>query len=219
MSPYESASSTLDVPSSEELACRAQAGSLPSFAMLVQRHQGRLYNFLLRKLGSEPDAEDVTQETFVRAWQRIDQYRPRWRFSTWLYTIGSRLAINHHRAGARRRRVERPAAGFDRAVTGGADPAEQVSRLEDHENVWSLASRLLTADQLTMLWLRYAEDLSAQEIAGIMARTQVVVRVTLHRAKQRLARAMQDAEQDAGMDSPQNPGRACAAKPLTGGVS
>ena len=91
--PVDPSSCTLEVLSSEELACRAQAGSLPSFAKLVERYQGRLYNFLLRRVGHADDAEDLAQDTFVRAWERIDRYRTTWRFSTWLFTIGSRLAI------------------------------------------------------------------------------------------------------------------------------
>ncbi|MEE8146382.1 MAG: sigma-70 family RNA polymerase sigma factor, partial [Longimicrobiales bacterium] len=75
------------------LVSRAQTGSLSSFAELVARFEGRLFNFLLRRTRCVADAEDLAQDTFVRAWQRIRRYDPRWRFSTWLFTIAHRLAV------------------------------------------------------------------------------------------------------------------------------
>ena len=81
------------------LVSRAQHGSLPCFAELVKRFEGRLFNFLVRRTVTTHDAEDLVQDAFVRAWQRIDQYDPRWQFSTWLFTIANRLAITHGAAG------------------------------------------------------------------------------------------------------------------------
>src|SRR5262245_7395781 len=90
--------------SDEELAQRAQAGAMASFVELVGRFEGRVYAFLLRRLGcggATSDAEDLTQDTFLRAWQKIGHYQPGRRFSTWLFTIAGRAAIDHHR-GRRR---------------------------------------------------------------------------------------------------------------------
>lgn len=182
---------TLDVLSSEELACRAQAGSLPCFAELVHRYQGRLYNFLLRRNGDRFDAEDLTQETFLRAWERLHQYKPKWRFSTWLFTIGSRLAINHHRAGNRVRHRELGESSLARlASESGEDPLERNMRQESNQQVWDVARHLLTPEQHSMVWLRYAEGLSATEIARVMGKSQVTVRVALHRARERIASAL-----------------------------
>ena len=91
---------SIDDLTSEELACRAQAGSDESFSELMRRHVAPLIRFISRRVPDDRDAEDLAQETFVRAHRHLDRYDPKYRFSTWLYTIGGRLAVSF------RRRVE-----------------------------------------------------------------------------------------------------------------
>lgn len=166
--------------SNEALAARARLGAVACFAELVRRYEGRLYNFLLRRVRCPADAEDLAQDTFVRAWQRIEQYDPRWQFSTWLFTIGHRLAIA-------RRRTPLTNGRPDLAAGAGGDPAEAASRREQAHLLWDLADRVLNDRQRTVLWLRYAEDLSNRDIARVLGTSSVVVRVTLFRARERLA--------------------------------
>ena len=66
---------------------------MPCFAELVGRFETRIFNFLRRRTTVATDAEDLTQDTFMRAWERIGQYEPGRRFSTWLFTVAARLAI------------------------------------------------------------------------------------------------------------------------------
>lgn len=174
-----------DDVTAEQLAGYAQEGSLDAFAELVTRYHGRLFNFLLRKTGNWADAEELTQESFVRAWERIARYDNQWRFSTWLFTIGSRLAVSHHRSS---RRVVSCDA-FDRFADrcSDDDPTRRAMRGELRSPTWDLAARVLTDAQLTALWLRYAEDLSMKEIAQVLGKSQVSVRVTLFRARDQLA--------------------------------
>lgn len=165
---------------SEQLAVRAASGDVMArrcFGELVERYHARLFNFLLRRVRSRHDAEDLTQETFVRAWNRIRSYNPRWRFSTWLFTIGSRVAITHHR------RSRDPVGG--NVVEGLSDraPSERRSR----GGIWALAAACLTPEQHEAIWLRYVEELAIAEIAMVMNKSQVAVRVCLFRARQALA--------------------------------
>ena len=83
-----------DEPTPEELACLAQAGSSESFARLVERFTDPLYNFLALRTPNPADAEELVQETFLRAWHRLDRYDREWRFSTWIFTIAKRLATS-----------------------------------------------------------------------------------------------------------------------------
>lgn len=165
---------------SEQLAVRAASGDVMArrcFGELVERYHARLFNFLLRRVRSRHDAEDLTQETFVRAWNRIRSYNPTWRFSTWLFTIGSRLAITHHR------RSRDPVGG--NVVEGLSEraPLERRSR----GGIWALAAACLTPEQHEAIWLRYVEELAIAEIAMVMNKSQVAVRVCLFRARQALA--------------------------------
>lgn len=170
-------------PTVPELAAQAQAGSLSSFARLVERFEGPLFNFLLRRTSSAADAEDLTQDAFVRAWQRIDQYDPKWQFSTWLFTIAARLAITH----VRRHRSERATWRLARPGSQHADdPARLVAQREQGGLLWDLADRVLSESQRAVLWLRYAEGLSVRDIAGVLGKTRIAVRVALFRARKTL---------------------------------
>ena len=169
--------------SREQLALAAQRGALAAFTSLVAIFEGRLFNFLLRRVGRRADAEDLTQEAFVRAWEQIARYDPRWRFSTWLFTIASRLVISNHR----RRRTTLHLSAADQTLSATPNPARSSSEAGVlGDRLWKLAEDVLSDDQHTALWLRYVEDLSIAEVATVLGKTQVGVRVTLFRARQLL---------------------------------
>ncbi len=184
-------------PSCEALAREAQAGSHDAYGALVTRYEHRLFSFLLRRVGNRDDAAELAQETFVRAFSSLPRYDPERRFSTWLYTIAVRLAASHYRDRSRRPSISEHIDGtsFDRGVGAGLDTREDASR------VWALARTLLSVEQQTALWLRYVEDLAIPEIAHVMNRPVVWVRVALFRARQRLAEAL-------GTDDQHPPGEA-----------
>ncbi len=130
--------------SDEQLACQAQAGRSSCFAELVGRHERRLLTFLFRRIGSLGEAEDLLQDTFVRAWRNLDQYDPRWRVTTWLYTIVSRLAASHYRKTRSRPQAE---ADLTAAASRQTDPADEVAAREQRDNLWALARRVLSEEQ------------------------------------------------------------------------
>ena len=82
----------------EELAAQAAAGSRSAFEELVSRYSLRLFHFLRSCSRSDEDVEDLTQETFLRAYRNIGRYDPQRRFSTWLYTMAIRLSISRQRS-------------------------------------------------------------------------------------------------------------------------
>ncbi len=169
----------------QELACRTQAGSASCFAELVARHQDRLLGFLLRRTGSRHDAEDLLQDAFARAYERIASYNATSTFATWLYTIASRLAISHYR---KKRPV--PIGHVADLRTSADDPVELAIAREQADNLWSLAGRVLSADQYTALWLRYAEGQSINDISRMMSKRGTHVRVLLFRARLSLGRRL-----------------------------
>lgn len=168
----------------EELACLAQAGSSSCFVELVRRHEGRLLAFLHRRTGHVQDAEDLLQETFVRAWQNLAAYNPRWRVTTWLYTIAARLACTHYR---RSRGQVQADADIASLRCGQAGPHELASAHEERANLWATAERVLSVEQYTVLWLRYVEDMSVAGVAQVMGKTQTHVKVLLYRGRNNLA--------------------------------
>ncbi|HWB19676.1 MAG TPA: RNA polymerase sigma factor [Phycisphaerales bacterium] len=166
------------------LAVRASSKDLAAFTHLVERFEERLFNFLLRRVHRRADAEDLTQETFLRAWKHIGSYQPDHAFSTWLFTIGSRLATDLLTSSARKRMK----TGVEIDVQS-SENTSAATRSHEHQaggDLWALAKRLLNDEQHSALWLRYAEDCSVREIAEILGRGQIHVRVMLHRARKTL---------------------------------
>lgn len=172
---------------------------MDAFEVIVARFEGRLFNFIARRLGSghrQTDAEDLTQESFLRAWRSVGEYRPHFRFSTWLFTIAARLVVDHQR----HRLVRLSAAdALAEAATERAREPDRSEREDDRfagARLWHIALQILTDEQHAALWLRYAEDLSPGEVARVLNKNEVAVRVMLFRARQALASHMPEARQD-----------------------
>jgi RNA polymerase sigma-70 factor (ECF subfamily) len=170
-----------NTPSDEELACLAQQGCATSFEQLVRRFQTPVLHFL-RHRGAGADAEDLLQETFVRAYTQLHRYEPRWRFATWLFTIARRISINEHR----RPRLAVDAAALGAAISSSPEPVDSIVEEEDRQRLWGLAARILSEEELTALWLYYVEDLPVRDVAAVVERSWVVVKAMLFRARKKL---------------------------------
>ncbi len=168
----------------EELAAAALGGSAPAFTELVERYQQRLFRFLLTRCATRADAEDALQDTFLNAYRYLASYRPRWRFSTWLYRIAIRTAARQRGGNGV------PCEDYPDA---SADPLAECIRSSERDNVWCAAAKLLTPEARAALWLRYVEDLSIREVARALGRSQPWTKVTLMRSRRRLQSAMADA--------------------------
>ncbi|WP_376693152.1 RNA polymerase sigma factor [Wenzhouxiangella sp. EGI_FJ10409] len=168
-----------------DLVRRARAGSLEAFDQLMRAYQDRLYRFVLVRGASRADAEDIVQDSFLAAWQHLGGYRERWRFSTWLYTIARRQASRRTRGHG-----ELP------ALPGNPTPGpEEVTHSgQQRASIWALARELLPSEWFDVLWLFYAEDRTTKEVARIVGRSVAWVKVTLHRARRRLAESIDAAD-------------------------
>jgi RNA polymerase sigma-70 factor (ECF subfamily) len=153
---------------------------------LVYRYEKRVYGFVFNSCHQSADAREVTQDTFVRAYQAIAQFDSRYSFATWLFTIARRKCIDLYRAAPRRDAEPIPDG------PGEIDPSEVLARREEKENLWHLARRYLKDAQFQALWLRYAEDMTVAEVARVLGKTQTHVKVLLFRARQTLGATLQN---------------------------
>lgn len=167
-----------------ELACQAQAGSFDAFEQLVYRYEHRVYAFVLQLSRNATDAREVTQDTFVKALQNIQKFDARREFAPWLFTIARHKWIDHRRA-APPHSEEPPPDGIDEN-----HPGELIARREDRLELWRTARRCLSEIQFQTLWLRYAEDMDVPEIAGVLGKTRIHIKVLLFRARQVLAKEL-----------------------------
>ena len=179
----------------EILVRRAQAGDRRAFAELVLAHQQFVYNLALRALGDPHEAEDVSQEAFVRAWQALPRFRGQARFRTWLYRIAANLCYNR----LPRLRRELDALGAEEIANL---PSESVgnplSGLEAQERRAFLHRQIdaLPESYRMLIVLRYQQELSYAEIAEVVGLPLGTVKTGLFRARERLKEALLQFEED-----------------------
>lgn len=169
-------------PIGTDIIIRCQNGDKEAFRRVVEAHQRMVFSLALKMLADEAEAEDVVQETFIRVWQNFGRYNPQLKFSTWLYSIASRLCID------RLKKMHRIVALPDdesvlRRLTSDAD---SHAALENKE--WAALVRLLadglSAKQKLVFTLCQLEGLSsdeAEQITGLSARQ---VKSNLYAARQ-----------------------------------
>ncbi len=161
------------------------------FAVLVERYKDAVQNLAYRMLGNVTEAEDVTQEAFVRAYTQLATYKPAHKFSTWLLSIASHLSIDQLR---RRRFLALPLEDvpfLEWIVDAGVSPEQSALRSEQHDEVQEYLQRL-PAKYRAVIVLRYWHDFSYDEIANALNLTPALVKARLHRARELLARYMQN---------------------------
>lgn len=168
--------------SDEDLARQTQAGSMTAFEELVSRYERRIYAFAAQSCRNGMDAVEITQETFVKAYQAIRQFNPKRKFAAWLFTIARRKCVDHFRAG-------RPGDDDDAALEllDTEDPAKILASHEERQHLWKLARRVLPESQFHALWLYYVEELSVADAARVLRRPQAYIKVLLFRARKTLA--------------------------------
>jgi len=154
----------------EELAGEARAGSRRSFEELALRYKRRLFVFFRPRLGSDQDAEDMVQETFLKIFRNIESYDPAYRFSTWLYTSAHRLAISSYR----KKKIAAVALRLEGAG-GLADPTTETARDTAPTELWAAARTL--GGVLFQVVLREAPP-SAEDRAAIRAALKSYVTAT-----------------------------------------
>jgi RNA polymerase sigma-70 factor (ECF subfamily) len=177
--------SVLELQSELELIDRARQGSVDAFEQLVLHYQDRLYRFLLVRANNRADAEDVLQDTFVAVFKYLPSYRPKYRFSTWLFTIAVRQL-------GRQRQSPGTADSLDSIACGHAGPEQHGIQVEQQRSTWQTARSCLGDAQFTALWLFYVEDMPLSEIGKVMKRPVSWVKVNLMRARRRLSKELQD---------------------------
>ncbi len=171
-----------DTPSDETLARRVQRGCVCSYEALDRRYRARLIYLLEKRTGNREDAEDLTQQALMRAYQRIDRYDPSRPFKTWLMTLTVRLAIDSNR----KRSLPIGSGDVDITPDNRPNPADSMEQQDTRRWLWTLADRVLEPRQRTALWLHYGEDLDVRQIARVLGLTAVHVRVLLYRARRAL---------------------------------
>jgi RNA polymerase sigma-70 factor (ECF subfamily) len=180
-------------PGDETLAARAAGGDEAAFEEIVTRYQARVFRLARRLTGSEDDAADVLQETFLQVYRGLAGFRGESRFGTWLYRVATNAALMLRRARSRRptESLEAFLPRFDAAWVHAATPADlqiaaQADLLIDRQD---LAQKALAGiERLPDLYreafvLRDLEEMTTEEVARILDLEPAAVRQRVHRAR------------------------------------
>lgn len=162
-------------------------GEQAAFSQLMYRYAGAVYNVAYRMLGEAQEAEDASQEIFLRAYLRLESFDRTRRFSTWLLSVASNFCIDR----LRRRRFAWMTLDDVAFSLPSRDRGPERSAL-DHEQQQAIQRALqrLPEHYRLMIVLRYWNDLSYNEIADVTGLTESTIKTRLHRARHMLAEAL-----------------------------
>ncbi|HLM66219.1 MAG TPA: sigma-70 family RNA polymerase sigma factor [Longimicrobium sp.] len=178
-----------------ELVALAQKGSEKAYRELLGRYQRPVFSLVYRMLRDREQAEDLAQETFVRVFNNIGRYDPKYKFSSWIFKIATNLTIDH----IRKKEVATVSIDGSRyAVTADEIEASTITVASDDENPEELleakelgesiegAIGALRPEYRTAILLRHVEGREYQEIADIMGLPLGTVKTFIHRARHEL---------------------------------
>jgi RNA polymerase sigma-70 factor (ECF subfamily) len=177
----------------QTLVQRFRQGDMESFSLLVAKYQDRVYNMLLRMCGRPADAEELAQEAFLRAMERIGQFHGRSKFYTWLFRIAANLAISHRRRGGRIKfhsltgpddgdSSGEDALGLNLVFKQQSGPPEAAAAAEMNEYVMAALAELDDEFRLVIV-LRDIEEMDYSQVADVIDVPVGTVKSRLHRAR------------------------------------
>jgi RNA polymerase sigma-70 factor, ECF subfamily len=166
---------------------RVRKGDQDAARTLYERYFDRIYNYCYARLGRAEDAEDLAIDTMTRSLTRLDQFQDQGvAFSSWVYKIAHNATIDHYRRHGKVTLVSLEQATLPQS----ADPSELAVEQLSNEDL-RIALRALTDEQQQVLILRFFQDLTAAQVAGIMGKSVGAVQALQHRALGSLERALQ----------------------------
>jgi len=164
-----------------DLVLQSQNGDPAAFEALIRNHQHMVHSLTYRMTGSLADAEDLAQETFIRAYERIGEFRGASKFSTWLYRIVVNTCLNWRQSEARRFQLQEKCAEEFAAWRAGGEnpPGDQTNEIQD-------ALLKLPAKQRAAIVLTIYDGLSHAEAAQVLHCSETTVSWRVFAAKRKL---------------------------------
>ncbi len=166
---------------------RALNGDAEAFGDLYLRYLDPIYRYIYFRVGSQEEAEDLTEEVFARAWEALSTFTLRGQpFTSWLYRIAHNLVVDYRR---RQRPLPMPEEGLRTIAAQTLSPEEALAQSQEVA-VLIAALRELDDEEQQVILLRFVQDLSHSEVAAIIGKSEGASRVIQHRALTKLQRAL-----------------------------
>ena len=174
---------------------RARSGDREAFRTLVESHSRGVFRLAFRMTGNEQDAEDVVQETFLRAYRQLDKFQAKASFSTWLFRIAANYSLDLIRRRKRRQELS-PAAGSDgdtgllQAVPSNRPTPDRLALSGQFKEQLNSAMEELSPQERTAFVLRHFEGLSIEDIGASLGTSANATKHSIFRAVQKLRHSL-----------------------------
>jgi RNA polymerase sigma-70 factor, ECF subfamily len=167
----------------QNLIARAKVGEAEAFGLLYDFYMPRIYRFVLVKVGHREEAEDLTHQTFLKAWEHIETYESRgYPFSSWLYRIARNSVIDHHRRSRSHINIDDLDYEIIAEEKNGAHTLDSKIGME---MMLKAIFKLKDVEQ-DVLIMRFVEDLTHEEVAKAIGKSEGATKVIQHRALKNL---------------------------------
>jgi RNA polymerase sigma-70 factor, ECF subfamily len=175
----------------EQLVAASKQGDQDAFAQLVQRYQRRVFNLVYRMLQQYEEACEITQETFLAAWQGLPSFRGDARFSTWLYRVAYNCSLKQLEQHRRDRALQAALQAEQAIENRGDNRADAVIEAHDRQAFVQEHLSLLPAKYRMVLVLRHLQEMTYEEMAEILAMPIGTIKTHLFRARNLLKERLQ----------------------------
>ncbi|HXS93799.1 MAG TPA: sigma-70 family RNA polymerase sigma factor [Candidatus Limnocylindrales bacterium] len=169
---------------------KARAGDADAFRVLVERHSRSLFRLAYRMTGNQQDAEDVVQESFMRAYKQLHKFDERASFGTWLYRIAANCSLDLVRSRKRRGDDDTPPEVVETKATADPNPERIALSTEVRERL-AAAMEDLSATERTAFVLRHFEGMCMEEVGRVLECQPGAAKHSVFRAVQKLRRALE----------------------------
>jgi RNA polymerase sigma-70 factor (ECF subfamily) len=176
---------------------RTRSGDNDAFRVLVERHSRNVFRLAFRMTGNEQDAEDVVQETFLRAYRQLARYESRSSFATWLFRIASNYALDLIRSRKRHRENREVSMKDDseldimQSIPAGSPTPDRLAFSEEVKTKITAALDELSPQERTAFILRHFEGQSIEQIGASLGTGTNATKHTIFRAVQKLRRSLE----------------------------
>ncbi|MDO6744584.1 sigma-70 family RNA polymerase sigma factor [Tenacibaculum soleae] len=160
-------------------------GDTNAFAFLVDKYKTMIFTLALKMVKSREEAEEISQDTFIKAFKNLSKFKGESKFSTWLYKIGYRTTLDSLKKHKEKYSTDMIDEITFNKIKSTENILEGIERKERAEIINNCILRL-PVDERTILWMFYFDELSLKEIIAITNFSEANVKVKLHRARKRL---------------------------------
>lgn len=174
----------MDQKTEAEIIKKVLSGDRQAYALLIEAYKTPVYNLAYRMTGSPEDADDLTQEAFIRAYQHLWRYDGRRKFFTWLYTLALNLIRNHLNKNKDRKSSEELNDHFP----AGENQSPEAKLMENQEISYYLLR--LEHESRALLIMKFYQDLSFEEIAEITGKSLSAVKMNIYRTLEKIKEMM-----------------------------